>query len=384
MHWPFHPLLADASIAQPAVEVAHRFWSVFCDTLSFTANLFQNLDGLAILAVGIYVLVRLGKSVLGHDESTVKTSTSFDYLGEFPRESDHKTYRLEEIWKLPFHEKTARACFRQATDEMPYVCIPNRGVWRDLHDFYSGMRNAAVTEAVDLREDSALVRTSHILGISFGNYEMRQPRIEDLAAPKLLDILRDPVKEFQKAALSSRELEMARQLALIELSAIVAWKAPHLAADALMEPELTPGALLHTPGRNAIEKKLELERRLQETHKCELEALLARGRNLGKLFLLNRQSSYEWLNSLCSQEAGAMDIPDLSSSERTTVQEIFKGRELFKPWTHGLVEFISQLPLIRKRFPHGEYIQRVGRLEADGWLVRVYVNLRPAVDAPEI
>ena len=48
---------------------------------------------------------------------------------------------------------------------------------------------------------------------------MRQPRIEDLSAPRLLNILRDPVKEFQKAALSSRELEMARQLALLELAA---------------------------------------------------------------------------------------------------------------------------------------------------------------------
>ena len=44
----------------------------------------------------------------------------------------------------------------------------------------------------------------------------------------LLDILRDPVKEFKKAALSSRDLETARQLALIELAALVCWKAPHV------------------------------------------------------------------------------------------------------------------------------------------------------------
>ncbi len=59
-------------------------------------------------------------------------------------------------------------------------------------------------------------------------YEVQQARIEDLAAPKLLDILRDPVKEFKKAALSSRDLETARQLALIELAALVCWKAPHV------------------------------------------------------------------------------------------------------------------------------------------------------------
>lgn len=379
MHWPYFILLADAGTAgQPG----HPLWGLLNDTLSFTANVFQNLDFLVILAVGAYFIVRLGKSVLGHDESIVKTSTSFDYLGEFPRESDHKTYRLEEIWKLPFHEKTARACFRQASDEMPYVCIPNRGVWRDLHDFYSGTRNGAVTEAVDLGEDRSLVRVSHILGISFGNYEMRQPRIEDLAAPKLLNILRDPVKEFQKAALSSRELEMARQLALLELSAIVAWKAPHLVADALMEPELTPRALLHTPGRNAIEKKLELERRLQASQKTELDALLAQGKNLGKLFLLNRNASYEWINVIRSQETPA--IPELSAEEKATVHALFHRWEAFTPWTHGLVNVISQLPFIRKRFPHDEYIQRVGRLEADGWLVRVYVNLRPGAEAPEI
>jgi hypothetical protein len=53
---------------------------------------------------------------------------------------------------------------------------------------------------------------------------------------------------------------------------------------------------------------------------------------------------------------------------------LLKERESFKPWTHRLVETISTLPYIRKRFPYNEYVQKVGRLEADGWLVRVYVN----------
>jgi len=53
---------------------------------------------------------------------------------------------------------------------------------------------------------------------------------------------------------------------------------------------------------------------------------------------------------------------------------MFKDREQFQPWTHRLVENISSLPFVRRRFPYQEYVQKVGRLEADGWLVRVYVN----------
>jgi hypothetical protein len=49
-------------------------------------------------------------------------------------------------------------------------------------------------------------------------------------------------------------------------------------------------------------------------------------------------------------------------------------QQTFQPWPHRLVEAISRLPFVKKRFPYHEYVQRVGRLEADGWLVRVYVN----------
>jgi hypothetical protein len=250
-------------------SAARRIWDTFNDVIAFTANVWQNIDGLVFLGVAVYLLIRLAKSVLGHDESTIKTSTSFDYLGAFPRESDHKVYLLEEVWKLPFHEKTVRACFEPATEEQPYLCVPNRAVWLALHDFYSGIRNDAVPRASDLRRDHTLHRVSHILGITFGNYEIKQARIEDLAAPKLLDILRDPVKEFRKAALSSRDLETARQLALIELAALVCWKAPHLLADALMEPELDREWLLKAPGASAIEKKLNLEAALQEKQREE-------------------------------------------------------------------------------------------------------------------
>ena len=68
-------------------------WNAFNSLIAFTANLWQNIDGLVFTAVGIYLLIRLAKSVLSHDESTIKTSTSFDYLGAFPRESDHQVYR---------------------------------------------------------------------------------------------------------------------------------------------------------------------------------------------------------------------------------------------------------------------------------------------------
>jgi hypothetical protein len=284
-------------------------------------------------------------------------------------------YLLEDVWKLPFHEKTVRACFKQATEEQPFLCIPNAAVWLALHDFYSGTRNDAVPHATDLRRDHALHRVSHILGITFGNYEMQQARLEDLAAPKLLDILRDPVREFQKAALSSRALETARQLALIELAALVCWKAPHLLADALMEPELSREALLKAAGASAIEKKLNLERALQERQQEEFNRLLAQGKNLGGLFLLNRQASAEWLNSLKSPDGVEnAAIPPLAPQSQGEIECLLQEREEFQPWTHRLVETISTLPYVKRRFPYQEYVQKVGRLEAGGWLVRVYVN----------
>lgn len=351
-------------------------WDVFNGILAFTANLWQNIDGLVFSCIALYLLVRLAKSVLGHDESTIKTSTSFDYLGAFPRESDHKVHLLEDVWKLPFQEKTVRACFKQASEEQPFLCIRNRGVWLALHDFYSGMRNDAVVRASDLGRDHALHRVSHILGVTFGNFETKQARIEDLAAPKLLDILRDPVKEFQKTILSSRDLETARQLALIELVALVCWKAPHLVADALMEPGLSREAMLKAPGASSIEKKTNLEHALHEQQKEEYHRLLAQGRNLGKLFLLGRKESCQWLNSLrkaCAGPDGA-SIPQISPEDHESIVRLLKERESFKPWPHRLVETISRLPFIRKRFPYHEYVQKVGRLEAEGWFVRVYVN----------
>ncbi|HTL17973.1 MAG TPA: hypothetical protein VL793_12095 [Patescibacteria group bacterium] len=364
------PAPADSSLL-------HHFWSAFNELIAFTANVWQNIDGLVFTAVAVYLLIRLAKSVLGHDESTIKTSTSFDYLGAFPRESDHKVFLLEDVWKLPFHEKTVRACFRQANEEQPFLCIPNRAVWLSLHDFYSGMRNDSVPRASDLRRDHTLHRVSHILGITFGNYEIQQARIEDLAAPKLLDILRDPIKEFHKAALSSRELETARQLALIELAALVCWKAPHLLADALMEPELNQQALLSAPGATTIEKKLNLEKNLQQKQRQEYDLLWSQGMNLGKLMLLNRTASYDWLSSLekgRDASTGSCCIPPLAGDEHEAVKRSLTAREKFQPWPHRLVETISAMPYIQRRFPYQEYVQKVGRLEADGWLVRVYVN----------
>ena len=268
-----------------------------------------------------------------------------------------------------------RACFRQATEEQPFLCIPNRAVWLALHDFYSGLRNEQVPRATDLRREHTLHRVSHILGITFGNYELLQARIEDLAAPKLLDILQDPVREFQKAALSSRELETARQLALLELAALACWKAPHLLADALMEPHLTRQALLTALGASAIEKKQNLERALEEKHKDEFNRLTSQGRSLGKLFLLDRPASCTWLNSIKGPDgAGTGTIPPLSLQEAQAIERMLKQREAFLPWTHSLVETISALPFVKQRFRYREFVQKVGRLEADGWLVRVYVN----------
>jgi hypothetical protein len=191
----------------------------------------------------------------------------------------------------------------------------------------------------------------------------------------MLDILRDPVKEFRKAALSSRDLETSRQLALIELAALVCWKAPHLLVDALMEPELNRKSLLQAPGASAIEKKLNLEATLQEKQKDEFNRLAEQGRKLGKLFLLNRQTSCDWLNSMAQPEGFCpVVIPALTSEERAAIERLLQEREAFHPWTHRLVETIGRLPYVKKRFPYHEYVQRVGRLEADGWLVRVYVN----------
>jgi len=355
-----------------------QLWTAFNDFIAFTANVWQNVDGLVFCGIALYLLIRLAKSVLGHDESTIKTSASFDYLGAFPRESDHKVFLLEDVWKLPFHEKTVRACFRQATEEAPFLCIPNRAVWIALHDFYSGVRNDAVPRATDLRRDQVLHRVSHILAVTFGDYETKQARIEDLSAPKLLDILRDPVREFRKAALSSRDLETARQLTLIELASLVCWKAPHLVADALMEPELHHDALLKAPGISMIEKKLNLEAGLQERQREEYHRLLTQGQNLGRLMLFNRPTSYAWLDSLKSPEGlPSPPIPTLTPEELQAVARLIKARETFQPWTHHLVETISQMPYIRRRYRYQEYVQKVGRLEADGWLVRVYVNLDP-------
>jgi len=64
----------------------------------------------------------------------------------------------------------------------------------------------------------------------------------------------------------------------------------------------------------------------------------------------------------------------LGPEEEQAIERLLKEREQFKPWTHGLVETISTLPYIKRRFPDREYVQKVGRLEAAGWLVRVYVN----------
>jgi hypothetical protein len=359
--------------------VIHSFWSIFNEVLTFTANLWQNIDGLVFTGVAVYLLIRLAKSVLGHDESTIKTSTTFDYLGAFPRESAHKVFLLEEVWKLAFHEKTVRACFRQATEEQPFLCIPNRAVWLSLHDFYSGLRNDEVPRATDQHQDERLLRVSHFLGITFGNYELLQARIEDLAAPKLLEILEDPVREFQKAAASSRELETARQLALIELAALVCWKAPRFLADALMEPYLNREALLKAPGDSMIAKKLNLERALLESQQEEFNRLLSQGRNLGKLFLLDRQASIAWLSSLKRGNGVAgRNLPPLTAEEQATVVRLLEKRERFQPWTHRLVDTCSALPFVQRRFPYRDYVEKVGRLEADGWLVRVYVNCEEA------
>ena len=145
-----------------------------------------------------------------------------------------------------------------------------------------------------------------------------------------------------------------------------------------MEPELNREALLAAPGASTIEKKLNLEAALQEQQRREYHRLLTQGQNLGKLILLDRQASYEWLESLKGPEGEpSPPIPSLTQEELRTIASTLKEREAFQPWTHRLVETISQMPYIRRRYRYQEYVQKVGRLEADGWLVRVYVNLDP-------
>src|SRR5438105_3861866 len=50
-------------------------WIGFNDFIAFTANLWQNIDGLVFTGIAVYLLIRLARSVLGHDDSTIKTST---------------------------------------------------------------------------------------------------------------------------------------------------------------------------------------------------------------------------------------------------------------------------------------------------------------------
>ena len=119
----------------------------------------------------------------------------------------------------------------------------------------------------------------------------------------------------------------------------------------------------------------QLEQALQERQRHEYNRLTSQGRNLGKLFLLDRTASYDWLSAMKNADgAECAVIPTLSAEDHAAIVLLLKERESFKPWTHKLVETISTLPFIRKRFPYNEYVQKVGRLEADGWLVRVYVN----------
>jgi len=99
------------------------------------------------------------------------------------------------------------------------------------------------------------------------------------------------------------------------------------------------------------------------------------------LFLLNRQASYEWLGSMNNTEGVEnAGIPTLTPEDHANILRTLKQREAFQPWTHRLVEGIGKSPLVRKRFPYQEYVQKVGRLEAQGWFVRVYVNLPGAGD----
>ena len=88
---PWQVVAATPGASQELPSVSsfwHTLWTAFNDFIGFTANVWQNIDGVVFCGIALYLLIRLSKSVLGHDESTIKTSTSFDYLGFFPRESD--------------------------------------------------------------------------------------------------------------------------------------------------------------------------------------------------------------------------------------------------------------------------------------------------------
>jgi hypothetical protein len=138
--------------------------------------------------------------------------------------------------------------------------------------------------------------------------------------------------------LSSRDLETARQLALIELAALVCWKAPHLLADSLMEPELRREALLKASDASSIEKKVNLEQALQERQRPEYNRLISQGRNLGKLFFLDRTASYDWLSAMKNADgAECAIIPSLSAEDHAAIVGLLKHRESFKPWPHKLV-----------------------------------------------
>jgi hypothetical protein len=142
-----------------------------------------------------------------------------------------------------------------------------------------------------------------------------------------------------------------------------------------MEPELSREALLAAPGASSIERKLNLEKMLQERQKEEFDLLLAHGRSLGKLMLLNRRASYDWLDSLKPRAEGEItELPFLAPEEEALIVRLLKEREAFQPWTHKLAETFSTLPYVKGRFRYHEFVQKAGRLEADGWLVRVYVN----------
>ena len=58
-----------------------------------------------------------------------------------------------------------------------------------------------------------------------------------------------------------------------------------------MEPELSRKALLKAPGASSIEKKVNLEQAVQERQRQEYNRLISQGRNLGKLFFLDRTAS---------------------------------------------------------------------------------------------
>lgn len=361
------------SLIQKTGDFCGSVWNNFKDFISLTANLIQNVDGLFLLAASFYFGQKIYKSLVGFDETTIKSSTTFDYLGFFPRESCQKVDRMDDVWKIEFQEHTVRACFRQATEAQPFVCIPNAAAWRTLHDFYSGERNDAVNRAVVLNQEHRLKRVSHFLAISYGNFETHQARIEDLSAPKLIQILRDPVGEFEKATVSSRDSEIMRQLAQIEFASMICWKAPNLVMDALIEPGLSHDAIRSAPGNTLVQKKNNLEGDLKAAHHDEHQKLIAVGRNLAVLRLLNRADSISFLNSISEgSDKGNSRIPPLTEEQQQEIAASYKQQEAFVPWPHRTVDLMKKLPFIKHRFPHEKFVQNVGRSEADGWFVRVY------------